>query len=358
MPTNFERPTPAQLIARAQSDIESEVDGVSARVRRTPEHAHARAIAGVAHGLHGHLAWVAEQIIVDQASERFVLRYAGLFGLSRRPATAAAGSLTVTGSGGTLPAGTVWIRVADGLTFTTDVEVAPVTSATAAITAATGFEGSAGNLETGTKLQLVSSIVGVDNEATVLAPGLAGGAEQESIQALTLRLLDRIQRPPLGGAPGDHRTWALEVPGVYQAWEYAGKNGLGNPAVGRVALTFVGIDEDGNLTIPDAGAVAEVQDYLDARSPAEVIVFAPTPIDYPWTVESVPGSDAVHDAITTSVKQMLARDAEPGGVIRLSRFEEAVSVATGEESHDTTVPADDVEYDFGEIAVPGTPTYT
>jgi uncharacterized phage protein gp47/JayE len=352
MPSNFERPTPAQLIARVQSDIESEVDGVSAQVRRRPEHGHARAVAGVAHGLHGHLAWVAEQILPDQAAERFLLRWADLFGLSRKPATAASGTITVTGSGGTLPAGTEWLRVADGMSFTTDAEVAPVTSESVAITAAVGFEGAAGNLTAGTKLQLVSNIAGIDSEATVVS--LAGGTDIESPDDLRDRLLDRIQRPPLGGAPGDHAAWALEVPGVDKAWEYAGVDGIGNPGAGKVAVTFVVDDVDN--PIPDPDLVAEVQAYLDDRSPAQVIVFAPTPKPYNWHLVPVP--DTVTDEITDEVKDMLHRDGEPGGVIRVSRFEEAVSAAAGETSHNTIEPTTDRDANFGELWVPGTATYT
>jgi len=353
MPSNFERPTPAQLIARVQSDIESEVDGVSAQVRRRPEHGHARAVAGVAHGLHGHLAWVAEQILPDQAAERFLLRWADLFGLSRKPATAASGTITVTGSGGTLPAGTEWIRVADGMSFTTDAEHVSVTSESVAITAAVGSEGADGNLAPGTKLQRVPSLAGIDAEATVVS--LSGGTVEEKLDELRDRLLDRIQRPPLGGAPGDHAAWALEVPGVFKAWEYAGVDGIGNPGIGKVALTFVidNVDDP----IPDPDLVAEVQAYLDDRSPAQVIVFAPTPVAYNWHVQPVPVGVDVENAITAEVKDMLHRDGEPGGVIRVSRFEEAVSIAVGEESHTTVSPTADVEYEFGELPVPGTANY-
>lgn len=355
MSTNFVRPTRQQILSRAISDIEGEVDGVSAQVRRRPEFAHAVAITGVSDSLHGHLAWVAEQIIVDQASERFILRWADFFGVFRKPAAPAKGTLLVTGTGGSLSAGAQWIRIADGLTFTTDAAVSGVSSATVAITAADGFEGGTGNLLAGTKLQLVSPVAGVDSEATVQAPGLSGGVEQESVEALVLRVLDRVQRPPLGGAPGDHVAWALEVPGVTRAWEYGGRDGMGNPGIGKVAVTFV-CDGETEI-IPDESKVAEVQAYLEARSPAEVIVFAPTPVSFNWNVLPNPALGSVQDAITKEVQDMLRRDAEPGGVIYVSRFEEAVSAATGELSHTTISPTADIAYAFGELAVAGTAAY-
>lgn len=358
MPTNFERPTPAQLIARAQTDIESEVAGVSAQVRRRPEYAHARAIAGTAHGLHGHLAWVAEQIIVDQASEKFVLRWADFFGLIRKAPVAATGTITVTGSGGTLPAGALWIRVADGLTFATDDEHNAVTSAAVAITAAEGFEGKAGNLTAGTVLQLVSSIAGINGTATVVS--LSGGSDVESIDDLRERLVLRVQRPPLGGAPGDHATWALEVPGVYKVWEYAGRDGIGNPGIGKVAVTFVlEPDDDGNVQLPNPTQVADVQQYLDDRSPAQVIVFALEPVPLVTQIDlGENDTTAIRDAVKAELKAMLARDAEPGGTVFLSRINEAISVAAGEYSHDLITPSANVTVPFGHISTYVDPSWS
>jgi len=352
--TDFTRPTLAALIARAKGDIESEVDGVTAQVRRRPEYALAVALAGLADSQHGHLAWDAEQIIVDQAVERFVLRWGGNFGINRKAPAKATGTILVTGTGGTLTAGSEWIWTAGGVSFTVDADHAGLTSESVAITAEVG--GTPGNVPTGTTLQLVSSTLGISSTATVQAPGLEGGTELEALDAYIARVLDRMSRPPLGGASGDYRAWALEVPGVYKAWEYKGTDGLGNPGIGKVAVTFVQRDVDGNLVLPDADAVQVVQDYLDARAPAQVIVFAPTPQSYDWAVTLNPIGAAT--AVTAEVKAMLARDAEPGGTIFRSRFDEAVSAATGEVSHSTSVPAGDVSTAFGVIAVPGTPSYS
>lgn len=355
MPTNFVRPRPAQILARVQADIEGELDGVSAQIRRSPELAHARAIKSVAHHLHGHLAWIAEQIIVDQAAERFVLRWAGMFGIIRKPATPAVGSITVTGTGGSMPAGTEWVRVQDGLSFTTDAAAAPITSTAVEVTAGVGFEGAVGNLAAGQKLQLVSQIAGIDSAATVI-DGFSGGADLESLESVLARFLDRIQRPSLGGAPGDHVAWALELSGPTRPWEYKGKDGVGNPGYGKIAVTFV-LDDNETDIIPDAGWVAQVQEYLDARSPAEVIVFAPTPVAFATQIDLGDNdTPEVRAAVQAELRDMLRRDAEPGGTIYLSRIHEAISVAAGEVSHNLISPVADVTHGFGEIAVYVTPT--
>lgn len=356
MPTNFVRPTPVALIARVQTDIEGELEGVSARIRRRPEYAYARGVAGVAHGLHGHLAWNAEQILPDQASERILLRQADFWGVDRKPATAATRVITVTGAGGTLPIGREWVRVQDGLSFTVDAEQTAVISRSVAITAGGAFKGSVGNVQPGEKLQLVSPIAGIFSEATV-AQGGTDGTDLESLPALLERVLHRIRQPVMGGARGDHETWALQVPGVTRAWEYKGKNGVGNPGLGKVALTFVR-DLDADI-IPNMDSVAAVQAYLDARSPAEVIVFAPTPVPLATQINLlVPDTLAIRAAVMAALLDMVRTDAVPGGTAFVSRIHEAISIAAGEVSHNLLSPTADVVRGFGEISTYVNPDFS
>jgi uncharacterized phage protein gp47/JayE len=354
MPTDYARPTPVEIFERCKGDLEGAIGGVTAQLRQTVEFAIAVAMTGVSHALHGHIAWVAEQILPDQAVERFLLRYANLFGVQRKAAASAKGPLTVTGTGGSLPADKLFVRVADGATYKVDALVAGVTSATAQLTAVTA--GAAGNLAAGQKLSLVSPVVGVNSEAIVASPGLTGGTDVETLASLLDRLIDRIQRPPLGGAPGDHETWAKEVAGVTRAWEYKGTDGIGNPGLGKVAVTFV-LDEESNV-IPNPAKVAEVQAYLDARSPAEVVVFAPTPIALGTNIDLGDNdTPAIRAAVEAELQDMLRRDAVPGGTIYLSRINEAISVAAGEVSHNLIAPVANKTHGFGELAVYATPTF-
>lgn len=355
MGTNFTRPTIADLIDRAKGDIEGALAGVTARLRRTVEYGLARAIAGMGHGLHGHLAWVAEQILPDQASETFLIRYGGIFGVSRIPAVQATGTITVTGTGGDLPTTAQWVRLADGALYesTETAEITGVASEVVGVRAVVAGED--GNLVAGQELVLTSPISGITSAATVLTD-IDGGADIETLDAFLARLLDRIQRPPMGGAPGDHVTWAMEVAGTTRAWEYAGVNGVGNPGLGKVVVMFVR-DGDGSIgdpegIIPDAGAIAAMQAYLDDRSPAEVIVMAPTPVAFAVELSALaPNTGDVQDAIEAELYDMLLRDAEPGATIYASRVEDAINSATGETSHTTVEPVVNVEHDFGELPV-------
>lgn len=354
MASNFIRPTLAQLIDRVQTDLEGALVGVNARLRRTVEFVLARALAGLAHGQHGHLAWVAEQILPDQAAERFLLRWADLFGVDRKEGTFAEGQVTVTGTGGTVAVGTTWVRPADGATFETIVEPGPITGAEE-ITVRSTVVGLDFNMDDGQTLSLEAPIVDISSDAFVGPGDIGGGSDLETLEALLERLLAKIRKPPLGGAPGDHVIWALEVPGVTRAWEYAGTDGEGNPGIGKVSLAFV---RDGDIDIiPSPAEVQEVQDYVQANSPAEVITFAPTPIAYDTTIQLLPNTTAVQGNVDAELADMLLREAEPGGEVLWSLANEAISLAEGEEDHVLVSPAANKSHNFGELAVAGVNTY-
>ncbi len=335
MPSNFTRPTLAELIDRAQTDIEGALQGVNARLRRTVEFVFARAMAGLTHGLHGHLAFIAEQILPDQAAELFLVRWAELFGVPRKEGVKAQGPLLVTGTGGTVPAGTIFIRPQDDAEYIVDAEVGPI-SGSEPVQLTASLVGSDFNEVAGASFSLEAPISGINSVAIVDTGGITLGANLETLPELLVRLLARIQKAPLGGAPGDHEQFALEVAGVTRAFEFAGVDGVGNPGIGKVAVTFVR-DNDTPSIIPDAGEVQQVQDKLDERSPAEPIAFAPTGVDFDFTVELSPNSPEVQAAVDIEVADLLAREGEPGQPILFSHLNEAVSGAAGEGDHNITL---------------------
>ncbi len=149
--------------------------------------------------------------------------------------------------------------------------------------------------------------------------------------------------------------FALRVPGVTRAWEFAGKDGVGNPGIGKVSLTFV---RDGDVSIiPDAGEVATVQAFVQALSPAEVITFAPTPIAYTTSIQLSPFPDtAVEAAVDAELSDMILREATPGDPILFSVANEAISNAEGELDHVLTSPSANKAHAFGELAVDGVNT--
>lgn len=347
----FERPTLAKLIKRALSDVSTRLTGAFANLRGSPEQVLAIVVAGLTHGLHGHLKWLSKQFLADSAEDEFLVRLAAIFGVDRLEATAAAGELTITGTSGvTIPAGTVWTR-ADGATYTVDADV---TLALGTIVAAVTAEeaGVDGGCEVGDSLTIATPIAGVTSTATVSGDGIINGSDIETITALRARLLDHLRTPPSGGGPGDYVKWAKLVTGVTRAWEYPLQLGAGT-----VVLLFVR-DDDADI-IPSAGEVADVQAMLDLKAPvtAEPTAAAVTALTVPFVFTALsPDTAAVRAAVEAELEGLFA-SVEPGVELELSVISEAISIAAGETSHTMTSPSANVVPTFGQLPRLGSITW-
>jgi uncharacterized phage protein gp47/JayE len=182
--------------------------------------------------------------------------------------------------------------------------------------------------------------------------GITAGAEVESDDSLRSRLLTRIRETPHGGAYHDYLAWALEVPGVTRAWCYPQYLGLGT-----VGLAFV-CDDQADI-LPDAEKIAEMRDYIEARRPvtAVVTVFAPIPVPLDLSIRITPNLATVAASVETELRDLIYREAEPGGTIYLSHIREAISLAVGEVDHELVSPIEDVVLENGEITVMGAITW-
>jgi len=350
--TGFVRPTLQELVDRAAGDIQARLPGTDARLRRSNLEVLSRVHSGAVHGLYGRLDFLSQQILPDTAESSYLEREAGVWGVPRLAAVKATGNVTITGNNGAIvPIGTTLQR-SDGAEFTTDAEVTIVAgTATAVVTASVA--GADGNTAQNSQLAFSSPIVGINGNAVVAAGDLSQGADSESDDSLRARLIDRIQQPPHGGASFDYVTWAKEIGGVTRAWIYAGELGAGT-----VTVRFVR-DDDVASIIPDAGEVAAVQAYIDARRPvtANVTVVAPVAVPLNFTIQLTPNSVAVKDAVTAELQDLLRREAQPGGTLLLSHIQEAISIGAGETDHITTVPAANVVRATGEISTFGVITW-
>ncbi|MBG3878709.1 baseplate J/gp47 family protein, partial [Desulfovibrio oxamicus] len=209
------------------------------------------------------------------------------------------------------------------------------------------------NAASGISLTLTSPVSGVQATGTVAAGGIIGGLDAEDDDSLRARVLRRIQEPPQGGKAADYVTWALEVPGVTRAFVYPLHMGGGTVGVAVVN------DDAVDGPIPEAELVADVQAYLDTMRPvtAEVFAFAPTPLVVNVDLRVTPNTEAVRAAATAELRDLFARESEPGATIYLSHITEAISLAPGEQDHVVLAPAADVVPAAHEMPVLGTITY-
>ncbi|PHJ81967.1 hypothetical protein VF14_18370 [Nostoc linckia z18] len=348
----FNRPTLQEIRDRVRADVEARL-GTSKLLRQSFLGILADALAGAVHSNHGYIEWAARQAFVDQADAEFLDRWGSIWGVSRRAASYAAGNVTFAGANGSvIPAGTRLQR-ADEAEYATNAD-ATISSgtATAAVTAIDA--GLAGNTQAGVSLQLSSPIAGVTTNATVAAGGLTNGLDVEGDDLYRERILGRIQEPPHGGASFDYVAWALEISGVTRAWVYPNNTGPGT-----VGVTFVTDDDPGGI-IPDSDKVDEVQAYIDARRPvtADVTVFAPVAVALNFTIDLSPDTAVVRAAVEASLRDLIRREAQPGGTIYLSQIREAISIAAGETDHTLTSPNANVTRTAGQITTFGTITWT
>lgn len=347
------RPTLPQLVDRAQTDLEGRLlDGAKALPRSTIS-VLARVTAGQAHGLYGYLEWAKDQPFPDTAEAEYLERHARIWGISRKPAVASTGQVSIPGTNGAvLPAGAQLQRV-DGVLF--EVTAEATVAEGAALASITAVEpGQAADTPAGVSLTLTAPVTSMQSVGLVQAAGLTGGVDQEADEPLRARVIARIQAPPHGGAGQDYEAWALAVPGVTRAWVYPRHMGAGTVGVAIVA------DADPDTPIPDAELVEAAQTYIDAARPvtAEVFVFAPTPLEVDITVTLSPDTSATRAAVTAELGDLFAREAVPGQVIYLSHLREAISISPGETNHVLSAPTADIAPGALEFPVLGTITFS
>lgn len=347
----FNRPTLQQLIDRVIADFDANIVGSDARVRASVLGVLSRVHAGAAHSMHGTLELLSKQILPDQASGSFLDRHGSLWGISRKPPSAAQGDVTCTGTDGVaITAGTKLTR-SDGVIYVTDA-VGTISGGSVDVAVTAEVAGEDGNATSGTVLTLTTPIAGVQSQAAVAAGGLTGGADTETDADLRNRITARTQRQPHGGAAGDYVDWALEVSGVTRAWVFPLQSGAGT-----VGVTFV--VDDSSPIIPVGAKVSEVQAYIDALRPvtADVTVYAPTSVPLDLTIAVTPDTTEVRDAVEAELADLLRREGEPDSTLYLSRMREAISTAAGETDHQLVSPVADQVYTDTEIPTLGTITW-
>lgn len=342
----FETPNLPTLVSRTAADLASDA------LRKSDAQVLARALSGAAYGLYGYIDWVAKQILPDTADESTLERQALLrLETPRIPAKAATGSATFQAAAGAVLDANQVLQASDGRQYR--VAAAVTTSAgsnTASLEAVEG--GALGNADTGLTLTLVQPVVGVAESFTVLAPGLTGGSDRESIESLRSRVIRSYKVIPHGGDADDYVTWALECAGVTRAWTV--KNYMGP---GTVGVFFVR-DGDANI-IPDANEIAVVRAYLETKAPvtAEVYALAPVLKQVNYTIALTPDTSSVRAAVVAELADLHAREAGLGKPLLISHIREAVSSAEGETDNLVISPAVDVTASANQLLTLGSVTW-
>jgi uncharacterized phage protein gp47/JayE len=319
--------------------------------------AQARAEAGVAHGLHGHLDYLADQLHPATADEEHLYLHAGWWTIPRKDPEAAIGSVDVVGTDGSVILAGKVLQRGDGVEYSVDAEV-EVAGGTASVAVTCSDASQGGNADPGVTLTFVETISGVQSKTTVDALGLTGGADIEDLEDWRGRLEARVQRPPQGGRNSDYKTWALEVAGVTRVWVF--DNWLG---YGTVGVFFVRDGDD--EFIPDAAEVQTVFDYIGEVRPAGMKGFyalAPVAGPVDMTISLEPNTSAVRALVKAELEDLFRREAQVedgngSGTMKISHIKEAISLADGETDHALVTPAVNPAFNKGEIGTLGVITF-
>ena len=327
---SFERPTLKEIIERLDGDTQSRLS--VPQMRRSNARVFDRVLAGAAHSLYGYIEYLNRQQFFDTAESDYLDRWASIYGLARKKATKATGEIVFRFSGELInvPEGTI-LQSDDGVQYKT---VGPVSSDGTAAAEALN-EGTSGNQLEEDVLTLVSPIVGVFSEVTIVK--LGGGSEAETDDSLRARLLSRVRETPHGGTESDYVQWALEVPGVTRAWAFPKEEGEGTVTVRFVCDGMAEI-------IPDKAMRDKVFEHIDKLRPvtAHLYVRAPEIKAVNIVIAGLLPDDAeVREAVKQELKDLFAREGVPGQRIYLSHIRAAISAALGEEDHSVTSPTSD-----------------
>lgn len=181
------------------------------------------------------------------------------YGLQRKPATKATGSVIFEGNPGTtIPAGIVVSTEGDSsvepvlFRTTEDAVIGDLGRAAANIEAIES--GKQGNVPANSIILLGQYISGVTK---VYNPSpTSGGTDVEDDESFRARILQAIRDVRTGGNVGDYKAWTLEVAGVGKVQVIPCKYGAGT-----VGIVFL----DSNLEIPTDSIVEEVQNHIAPR---------------------------------------------------------------------------------------------
>lgn len=349
--SEFQRPTLAENISMLRTDLFARLD-VSDTLRRMDEDVRAKVYAAALHTVYGYIDYLAVNMLPDKCDETWLTRHAAMKRCPRKDPTAAAGHIRWDGVANGLEVTTGSIIQRDDLVqYVVDADAisaggvlrVPVTCSVVGVT---------GDADDGSSLYLVTPVNGLPSAG--LADGITGGLDTEDLEVWRGRVLERYYWTPMGGADGDYIVWAKEVPGITRAWTY--RHWMGAGSVGVMVAS-----SDPVNPVPDADTVQAVKEHIEPLAPvagSSLYIFAPVPKVVDFHIKLTPDTAAVRAAVTAELRSFLLRDGYPEGELTLSRINEAVSIATGEYSHQLIAPVAPVTIAKNELAVLGALTWT
>jgi uncharacterized phage protein gp47/JayE len=191
-------------------------------------------------------------------------------GIYRKAAVKAVGSVTITGTNGTvIAAGTVLSTGGNSPVLFVTTADGTIASGTVTVAAEAQTGGADGNVAANAITLVFGDLSGV--AAVTNGAAFAGGVDEETDADLLARYIEDVRKPATSGNANQYRKWALEVSGISDAKIYPVWNGAGTVKVLLV---------DTVKRAPASPKVTEVAAYIETVRPvgATVTVAAATEV--------------------------------------------------------------------------------
>lgn len=372
----FARPLLSDLRTQVAQDISAALPGSDPLLRFSNLGVMGAVQAALAHLHYGYLDWISQQAQPFTATGEFLEAWAALKSVYRLAAASANGTVTFTGTNGTvIPSGTPLVR-GDGKKFTTTalgtISGGAVTVPARADADPGGLVGAFGNSATGSAMTLGAAIAGV-NSGGVVAAAFTGGADIETDTSLRTRMLLAYQNPAHGGSLQDYISWSLEVAGVTRVWVVPHGFGAGTVVVyvmfDASEAAYGGFPQGTNgcaagetragVALGDQLAVAN---HIFPLQPVTALVYvvAPAPNTINFTISGILGASPTTKAAISAaiVAGFAAQGAASGSTVALSSIEAAIANVPGTTGFLITSPSTNIVSSVGQLPVLGSITYT
>lgn len=350
--SGFRRLTLDELARQARGNINAALPDADARLAQNNLDVLAIMTSGLTDEQLSAIDYHARQVFVTTCDGIWLDRHGAEWGVPRKVETYAQGVIEISGQAGVpIPEATVF-QTGNRLQFATVAEVTIDDLNRARVSVGALAPGPDSNIISGAALSAFNSLGGVNG--AIAAIDFFGGAAREVDPDYRNRILDRIQRPPQGGAAHDYVAWSLAFPGVTRAWVYPLEMGPGTVAV-RFAM-----DTSYPNGIPTPDDAAALHAYLEVLRPvtAELFVFAPAAQAIAIQIRDLtPRTPATEVAVRDEMLDLFQREGYPGVIMRQSWFWEAASIASGVRHHKIMIPADDVPLPGGTMPTLGAISY-
>lgn len=302
------RPSLQTIIDRIEADMESRLTGNVSLLRRAILRVLARVFAGAIHIVYGFISFWGEQLFIVTATTEYLERHGYLWDVPRKAASFAVGDLIFAGVNTTLVPKGARVQTEDGIEFETTAD-GTIVGGVATIAATAVEPGEAGNISSGTTVELIEPITGITG--VTVAGDFGGGEDEETDDDYRARILSRIQTPPAGGTAADYERWAEEVSGVDSAWTFPT-----TPGPGQVTLIYRG-----------SAVIATVENYISERMPVttDLTVDKTTDKDIDFNISISPDTPELRTAIRDNLDELFETQAAPGANMLISQIDNAVS---------------------------------